>query len=288
MLAAAVRHRASARGPGVEPERGQDVRKRRLDRAERTVDDLERNPEAVGRRGTEKPLRAALGNPAVQGADHKGVRRDGTAQKVRMRAHRANNALAPLERSEPREGVRCALERQREGRNAATVHADHERGRRHLGRVRDLAQHRLLARVPEQPVAGRRPVPRATQREKAGVFPGAVVLDRGRCRPALELALGRGRVGEDAAHYGELLGRGEMRRADERDLLVVEVRPRPHHGERLDRLRGRPEIRDQRGIPRRELDPAVPDGNGVDHVPRLDDLAAGDVDDDRLHGGEPR
>ena len=86
----------------------------------------------------------------------------------------------------------------------------------------------------------------------------------------------------------ELLGRGEVRRTDERDLLVVEVRARPHDGERLDRLGRRAEKRDERGIAGGELDTSVPDDHRVHDVVRLDDLAAGDLDDDRLHAGEPR
>ena len=97
-----------------------------------------------------------------------------------------------------------------------------------------------------------------------------------------------GAVGEETADDRELLRRGEVRRAGERDLLVVEVRPRPHHGERLDRLCRRAKVRDERGIAGGELDAPVPDGHRVHDVARLDDLAAGHLDDDRLHGREPR
>ena len=75
-----------------------------------------------------------------------------------------------------------------------------------------------------------------------------------------------------------------MRRAEERDLLVVEVGPRPHHGKRLQRLRGRPEERDQPRVAGGELDPAVTDGDRVHHVQGLDHLASRHLDDDRLHG----
>ena len=68
------------------------------------------------------------------------------------------------------------------------------------------------------------------------------------------------------------------------DLLVVEVGPRAHHGQRLDRLRGRAEERDQAGIAGGELHPPVADGDRVHDVAGLDDTAAGRLDDDRLHG----
>ena len=205
-----------------------------------------------------------------------------------MRAHRAHDALAAVERGQPREAVRGALERQREGRHAAPVHPDRQRRRLHLGGLGDLAEHRLLAGMLQQAVPGRGPVAGTAQREEAGVLPGAVVLDRRRSPAALELVLGGRRSGEEPADDRELLRCREVRRAGERDLLAVEVRPRPHHGERLDRLCRRAKVRDERGVAGGELDAPVPDGHGMHDVARLDDLAAGHLDDDRLHGREPR
>ena len=110
------------------------------------------------------------------------------------------------------------------------------------------------------------------------------MLDRRRLGPALEVVLRRGRVGEDATDDGELLGRRPMRGAQERDLLVVELGPRPDDRERLERLRRRAEQRDELGVAGGELDPAVAHGDGVDDVPRLDDVAAHHLDEERLHG----
>ena len=105
-----------------------------------------------------------------------------------------------------------------------------------------------------------------------------------RADAALEVVLGRRRRGEDPPDDRELLGRRAVRGADERDLLVVEVRPRPDDGQCLERLRRRAEVRDQPGVAGGELDPAVADGDGVDDVPRLDDVSARHLDDEWLHG----
>ena len=97
--------------------------------------------------------------------------------------------------------------------------------------------------------------------------------------PALELVLGRRRLREQAADGGELLGRGEVRRRGDRDLLAGQVVAGPHERQRLERLRGgaedrRPEL----GIARLLDDGAVAHGDRVHDVRRLDDLAAADDD----------
>ena len=268
----------------IEPEERQEVRQRRLDRAKGPVGDLQRDPEPVGGGGAEQSLRSALGDPPVERLDEDRVGADGATQQLGVGAHRPDHLRASLERPEPAERVGGPVERQRERRHAASVHPHRHRGRRDLGRLGDLAQHRLLARVLGPAVSRRGPAFRTTQREKPGVLARAVVLERGRGGAALELVLRRRRVGEDPAHDRELGGRGEMRGAEEHDLLVVEVRPRPHHGERLDRLRGRPEERDLVRVAGGELDAAVTNRDGVHHVPGLDHLASRHLDDDRLHG----
>ena len=113
---------------------------------------------------------------------------------------------------------------------------------------------------------------------------GAVVLDALRADPALEVVLGGRRRSEHPADDRELLGRRAVGGAGERDLLVVEVRPRPDDGQCLQRLRRRAQVRDQPGVAGSELDPAVADGDGVDDVPRLDDVSARHLDDEWLHG----
>ena len=116
------------------------------------------------------------------------------------------------------------------------------------------------------------------------MLPGAVVLDAGRVDAALEVVLGRRRRRENAPDDGQLLESRAVGSAEQRDLTVVEVGPGADDGERLERLRRRAQIRDVPGVAGRELDPAAADGDGVDHMPRLDDLAPRDLDDDRLHG----
>ena len=74
-----------------------------------------------------------------------------------------------------------------------------------------------------------------------------------------------------------------MRRADERDLLVVEVGSRPRDRQRLDRLRRGAQVRDEARVAGGELDAPVADGDRMHDVPRLDDVAARDLDDERLH-----
>ena len=113
---------------------------------------------------------------------------------------------------------------------------------------------------------------------------GAVVSDALGTATALEVVLRRRRVREDPAHDRELLGRRAMGRADERELLVVEVGSRPRDGKRLDRLRRGAEVRDEPRVARGELDPPVADGDRVHDVSCLDDVAARYLDDERFHG----
>ena len=113
----------------------------------------------------------------------------------------------------------------------------------------------------------------------------AVVLQPRQLGPALEVVLRRVGRGENTPHDRELLRRRAMRRADEGDLLVVEIRPRPDDGQCLDRLRGGAEEADEGWVPRGELEAPVTDRYGMDEMAGLDHLAARHLDDDRLHGG---
>ena len=73
-----------------------------------------------------------------------------------------------------------------------------------------------------------------------------------------------------------------MRRARDRDQLVVQLRTSAHHRERLDGLRRRAEEGDELGVTRHE-DAALPfDDHGVHPVSRFDDVAAGGTNGDRL------
>ena len=108
----------------------------------------------------------------------------------------------------------------------------------------------------------------------------AVVEDPVGAAAALEVVLRRRGVREDPADDCELLGRRAVRGADERELLVVEVWTRPRDGKRLDRLRGRAEVREKPRVARGELDAPVADGDRVHDMSRLDDVAARYLDDE--------
>ncbi len=200
-----------------------------------------------------------------------------------MRAHRVGRTQAAVERLEPGEGVRHPLERQRVRHDAAAVDRGRHRLGLDLGRRRDLREHRLLERVRRQPVALRRPVVDATEEQHRRVLPGAVVLEARGLRAALEVVLGRVGLREEALHRLELIRPMEMRGAGDRDLGVVEVGPGAHDRERLDRLRRAAERRDELGIAARGDDRAVGHRDGVDAMPRLDEIAAPGFDHDRLH-----
>ena len=107
---------------------------------------------------------------------------------------------------------------------------------------------------------------------------------RVRADAALEVVLVGRRRGEDPANHGELLRRRSVRGADERHLPVVEVRSGTDDGQRLERLRRRAQVCEKPRVARRERDPAVADGDGVNDVPRLDDVSARHLDDKGLHG----
>ena len=145
----------------------------------------------------------------------------------------------------------------------------------------------MLDRVRPEAVAAARPALRPAEREHPGVLARAVVLDRGRFRPALELVLLGRRLGEQAADGGELLGRGEVRRRGDRDLLGRQVVARPHERQRLERLRRGAEEGDALGIARLLDHRAVAHGDRVHDVRRLDDAAAADDHLDRVHGRQP-
>ena len=117
----------------------------------------------------------------------------------------------------------------------------------------------------------------------AACLPGAVVLEPGRLRSALEVVLGRGGLVQQTPHGLELVGAMQMRRTRDRDLGVVEVRPRTHHRQRLDRLRRAAEERDELGIAARRDDRAVRHRDCVHVVPSLLVPASEADDGDSLH-----
>ena len=77
----------------------------------------------------------------------------------------------------------------------------------------------------------------------------------------------------------------EMRGAGDCDLGIVEIGTRPDDRKRLYRLRGAPEMSDERRVAAGADDLPVRYRHGVDAMGRFDDAAAGYLDHDRLHGG---
>ena len=111
------------------------------------------------------------------------------------------------------------------------------------------------------------------------------MLEPCRLGAALEVILRRASPGEQAPHRLELVGPVEVRRAGDRDLGIVQIGPRAHDGQRLERLRRAAEERAQLRVSAGVDDPPSGDGDGVHAVLRLDDLTAPNLDNDRLHGG---
>ena len=129
------------------------------------------------------------------------------------------------------ERVRHALEREREGHDAAAVGCGRELVFLRIRRFGVRGGARLLDRMVGQAVAGGRPVVRAAEGEHAGVLARAVVEDL-LGRPALlkaelEVVLGRGRLREQRADGGDLVRRGAVGRGRDREVALVEVCARP-------------------------------------------------------------
>ena len=147
-----------------------------------------------------------------------------------MLAHGARDTLPAFEAREAGEGLGHPLERERERHDAAAVDRGGHRLLPNLGSSRDLPQHRMLAGVRRQPIAGGLPLLGPAEGEHPGVLARAVVLEARRLGPALEVVLRGRRLREQAADELELLGASEMRRARDRDLPVFEVAPRACEG----------------------------------------------------------
>ena len=109
------------------------------------------------------------------------------------------------------------------------------------------------------------------------------MLEPGRLRSALEVVLGRGGLVQETPHGVELVRTMQMRRTGDRDLGVIEVRPRTYKRQRLDRFRRTAEERDELGIAARRDDRAVRHGDRVHVVPRLLVPASEADDRDPLH-----
>ena len=259
----------SARSPASKPSCSRKAASALRIGSLRPVLDLERDAETVSRRA-EEAFGAPLRHPAVAEPHELGVRRAVSADQLWMGAHRVRGAQAAVERLEPGEGVRHPLERQRVRHDAAAVDSRRHRLGLDLGRRSDLREHRLLEWVRRQSVALRRPVVDATEQQHRRVLPGAVVLEAGGLRAALEVVLGRVGLREQALHGLELVRPMEMRGAGDRDLGVVEVGSGTHDGQCLERLRRAAEERDELGIAAttRRWPRPTPRRRGRDAAPR--------------------
>ena len=196
----------------------------------------------------------------------------GPAQQIRVRAHRAHDALAAVERRSRANAVRGALERQREGRHAAAVDAGRDRPAASTSAARrDLAQHRLLARMPGEAVAVDRPaLARGRARGSPACLPEQLCSIRVGAGPHSRSSSRRGGVGEQPADDRELLrrARGATRRAS---AICSSSRsgPRAHDRQRLERLRRRAEEGDER----RDRPPRARSGRRATRD-RVDDVRA--------------
>ena len=114
------------------------------------------------------------------------------------------------------------------------------------------------------------------------------MLERRRLGPALELVLGRGRVPEETAHRIKLIRARQVGRTRDRKLVVGEIRPGAHERQRLDRLRRRPDVRDQRRVASLHDRATVLHGNRMHAVPCLDDSTTLENDLYRELGGGSR
>jgi len=103
---------------------------------------------------------------------------------------------------------------------------------------------------------------------------------------ALELVLIRRRTSKQTADSRQLGLVGEVRGGGDREVAVADVVARPRQWDCLQRLGRRAHQSDEAGVASRRDDFTVTDGNSVDAMPRLDDLAAADGDDQRLDGAE--
>ena len=160
----------------------------------------------------------------------------------------ASAARAPPASASSREkawAMRSSVER--EGHDAAAV----DRGR-HRPRTRPRRRPRPRRASPAGTGASRadsRRVgqPRSRQRSSiAACFPEQLCSSRVGSGPHSRSSSVAPGLREQAPHGLELVGAMEVRRARDRDLGVVEVRPRAHERQRLDRLRGAPEEGDER------------------------------------------
>jgi len=128
--------------------------------------------------------------------------------------------------------------------------------------------------------------------EKAGVLARAVVVDGARWASvllaALEVVLRRLSLREQAAHGRDLGRLSPVGGACDGDLGIGQIGPRADERQRLNRLRTRAEEADEPRIACDGDQLAVPKGNRVDTVARLDGASPADGYADRVDGEKAR
>ena len=103
---------------------------------------------------------------------------------------------------------------------------------------------------------------------------------------ALELVLGRGRLGEERADGLELVRKGHVRRRCDGQVPLLQVVARPGERQRLQRLGRRAQVADETGVAGGRDDLPVADRDRVDEVDGLDGRPAADDYPERLQESE--
>jgi hypothetical protein len=99
----------------------------------------------------------------------------------------------------------------------------------------------------------------------------------------LEVVLRRFGFREKSSHSLDLLRRRTVRRGRNREVARVEVVAGADERQRLNRLGRAAHEAGEAGVSGLGDDGAVPDGNRVHAVARLDDAVPAELDDDRFH-----
>ena len=242
------------------------------------------SPRPSAETGAEEPLGAALRDPAVELADEQRVGRDRAAQHLRVRAHRRDHARAAVERGQPGERVRAPVERQRERRHAAPV--DRDRQSTTAATSAAAATSRSISccsGCSQQAVPVRLAAARPADGEEAGVLAGAVVLDRGRRRRRT-----RDRPRSPVQPRGDARTAASCSGAARCDAQAIAISRSSRSGRARTSGSAWIGFADERrnvtsvGRRRRATIAPVPHRDRVHGVERLDDLAAGHLDVDRL------
>ena len=252
--------------PVSTPSLSRNAARRGPDGSIRSVLDLERDAEAVGRAAQRRPSAPAFAthpeprrissvsaSPGPRTSSGR-ARIAAAAREPPSSCSRRENAFAIRSRVSAYVDDPAAVDRRRQRRGVD------------LGRGGHLGEHRFLARMSGEAVALGGPAVLAAEQEHRGVLSGAVVLEPSRLGAALELVLARRRLREQRADGLELIGAVKVRRAGDGDLGFGEIGAQADDRQRLDRLRRAAEVRQELGIADLLDDRAVRDSDGVDAV----------------------